>query len=167
MTAHNIVINSLEFARKSHAIHDTIAASQLTRLKERLASDAGSLDWSLVGEVLLGGELALNFELKGMLTVPCQRCLEPIQLDLNVKSKFILVKDDSEIPLEDEEIDDKDYLVASPEFDVMQLVEDEILLAIPYATKHDIKDCPAKDRLSELKAPNPFASLKDFKVVKN
>ena len=167
MTAHNIVINSLEFARKSHAIHDTIAASQLTRLKERLASDAGSFDWSLVGEVLLGGGLALNFELKGMLTVPCQRCLEPIQLDLNVKSKFILVKDESEIPLEDEEIDDKDYLVASAEFDVMRLVEDEILLAIPYATMHDIKDCPAKDRLSELKAPNPFASLKDFKAVKN
>ena len=167
MTAHNIVINSLEFARKSHAIHDTIAATQLTRLKERLASDAGSLDWSLVGEVLLGGGLALNFELKGMLTVPCQRCLESIELDLNVKSKFILVKDESEIPLEDEEIDDKDYLVASEEFDVMQLVEDEILLAIPYATMHDIKDCPAKDRLSELKASNPFASLKDFKAVKN
>ena len=167
MTAHNIVINSLEFARKSHAIHDTIAASQLTRLQERLSSDAGSLDWSLAGEVSASGELALNFELKGMLTVSCQRCLEPIQLDLNVKSKFILVKDESEIPLEDEEMDDKDYLVASPEFDVMQLVEDEILLAIPYATKHDIKDCPAKDRLSELKAPNPFASLKDFKVVKN
>ena len=167
MTAHNIVINSLEFARKSHAIHDTIAASQLMRLKERLAFDAGSLDWSLVGEVLLGGGLALNFELKGMLTVPCQRCLESIELDLNVKSKFILVKDESEIPLEDEEIDDKDYLVASAEFDVMQLVEDEILLAIPYATMHDIKDCPAKDRLSELKASNPFASLKDFKAVKN
>ena len=167
MTAHNIVINSLEFARKSHAIHDTIAASQLMRLKERLAFDAGSLDWSLVGEVLLGGGLALNFELKGMLTVPCQRCLESIELDLNVKSKFILVKDESEIPLEDEEIDDKDYLVASEEFDVMQLVEDEILLAIPYATMHDIKDCPAKDRLSELKASNPFASLKDFKAVKN
>jgi uncharacterized protein len=167
MTAHNNVINSLEFARKSHAIHDTIAATQLTRLKERLASDAGSLDWSLVGEVLLGGGLALNFELKGMLTVPCQRCLESIELDLNVKSKFILVKDESEIPLEDEEIDDNDYLVASAEFDVMQLVEDEILLAIPYATMHDIKDCPAKDRLSELKAPHPFASLKDFKAVKN
>jgi uncharacterized protein len=167
MTAQNIVINSLEFARKSHAIHDTIAASQLMRVKERLASDVGSLDWSLVGGVLSGGESTLHFELKGTLAASCQRCLEPIQLDLNIKSKFILVKDESEIPLKDEEIDDKDYLVASAEFDVIQLVEDEILLAIPYATKHDIKDCPAKDRLSELKAPNPFASLKDFKAVKN
>ena len=167
MTAQNIVINSLEFARKSHAIHDTIAASQLMRVKERLASDAGSLDWSLVGEVSSSGEPTLHFELNGVLTGSCQRCLEPIQLDLNIKSKFILVKDESEISLEDEEMDDKDYLVASEEFDVTQLVEDEILLAIPYATMHDIKDCPAKDRLSELKAPNTFASLKDFKAVKN
>jgi uncharacterized protein len=167
MTAQNIVINSLEFARKSHAIHDTIAASHLMRVRERLASDVGSLDWSVVGGVSSSGESALHFELKGMLTVACQRCLEPIQLDLNIKSKFILVKDESEIPLEDEEMDDKDYLVASAEFDVMQLIEDEVLLAIPYAAMHDVKDCPAKDRLSELKAPNPFASLKDFKVVKN
>ena len=167
MTAHHIVINSLEFARKSHAIHDTIAASQLMRVKERLASDAGSLDWSLVGELSSSGESTLHFELKGMLTVSCQRCLEPIQLDLNIKSKFILVEDESQIPVEDEEMDDKDYLAASAELDVMQLIEDEVLLAIPYASMHDIEDCPASDRLSELKAPNPFAVLKDFKVVKN
>jgi hypothetical protein len=68
MTAQNIVINSLEFARKSHAIHDTIAASQLMRVKERLASDAGSLDWSLVGEVSSSGEPTLHFELNGVLT---------------------------------------------------------------------------------------------------
>ena len=167
MTAQHIVINSLEFARKSHAIHDTIAASQLMRVKERLASDVGSLDWSLVGGVLSGGEPTLHFELKGTLAASCQRCLEPIQLDLNIKSKFILVKDESEIPVEDEEMDDKDYLVADVEFDVMQLIEDEVLLAIPYAPMHDIKDCPAGDAASELKAPNPFAALKDFKVVKN
>jgi uncharacterized protein len=163
MTAQHIVINSLEFARKSHAIHDTIAASQLMRVKERLASDAGSLDWSLVGEVSSSGEPTLHFELNGVLTGSCQRCLEPIQLDLNIKSKFILVKDESKIPVEDEEVDDKDYLVADVAFDVMQLIEDEVLLAIPYAPMHSIKDCPAGDVVSELKAPNPFAALKDFK----
>jgi len=163
MTAQHIVINSLEFARKSHVIHDTIAASQLMRVKEKLASDAGSLDWSLLGEVSSSGEPTLHFELNGVLTIACQRCLEPIQLDLNIKSKFILVKDESEIPLEDEEVDDKDYLVADVAFDVMQLIEDEVLLAIPYAPMHNIKDCPAGDVVSELKAPNPFAALKDFK----
>jgi uncharacterized protein len=167
MTAHNMIINSLEFTRKSHAIHDTIAASRLLRVKEWLASDAESLDWSLVGEISASGESALNFELKGTLTAACQRCLAPIQLNLDIKSKFILVKDESEIPIEDDGMDDKDYLVADEAFDVMQLIEDEVLLAMPYAPMHDIKDCPAGDAVSELKAPNPFATLKDFKAVKN
>jgi len=166
MTAQHI-INSLEFARKSHAIHDTIAASQLMRIKDWLASNAGSLNWSLVGEISASGEPRLHFELNGILQVACQRCLEPIQLNLDLKSEFILVKDESEIPVVDEEVDDKDYLVADEAFDVMQLIEDEVLLAMPYAPMHDIKDCPAGDAVTKLKAPNPFATLKDFKVVKN
>ena len=51
--------------------------------------------------------------------------------------------------------------------DLLQLVEDEILLALPYAPKHEINDCAVKAEVNELKAPNPFAVLRDFKVVKS
>ena len=163
MTAQNLIINSLEFARKSHAIHDTIAPSQLGRVKEKLASQAGGLDFSLIGEALSDGEAALNFELKGTLAVACQRCLEPIELNLDIRSKFFLVRDESKIPVEDVDDDDKDYLVADEAFDVLQLVEDEVLLAMPFAPMHSPGDCPASDMVSELKTPSPFAGLKILK----
>ena len=47
------------------------------------------------------------------------------------------------------------------------MVEDEILLALPYAPKHEIKGCAVNAEVNEPKAPNPFAALRDFKVVKS
>ena len=160
MTAQHI-INSIEFTRKSLEIRDTIAHSELQRAKDALTSDTESLDWRLTGEIDVGGKAKLHLTLTGKVGVPCQRCLEPIS------SEFFLVKDESEIPSEEEDIEDHDYIIADAEMNVLQLVEDEILLALPFAPKHEIKDCAVKAEVSELKAPNSFAVLRDLKVVKS
>ena len=166
MTAQHI-INSLEFARKSLEIRDTIAHSDLQRAKDLLTPETESLYWRLSGEVSADKKARLHLTLTGNVAVPCQRCLEPMMIALSISSEFILVKDESEIPPEADDVEDHDYLVADAEMDVLQLVEDEILLALPYAPKHEIKDCAVKAEVNELKAPNPFAALRDFKVVKS
>ena len=166
MTAQHI-INSLEFARKSLEIRDTIAHSDLQRAKDLLTPETESLNWRLSGEVSADKKAKLNLTVTGNVAVSCQRCLEPMMIALNIDSEFILVKDDSEIPPEEDDIEDHDYLVAEAEMDVLELVEDEILLALPYSPKHEIKDCAVKAEVNELKAPNPFAALRDFKVVKS
>jgi uncharacterized protein len=166
MTAQHI-INSLEFARKSLEIRDTIAHSDLQRAKDLLANETESLNWRLSGEIGADKKARLHLRITGNVGVPCQRCLEPMLYALNIGSEFILVKDESEIPPEEVDIEDHDYIVADAEMDVLQLVEDEILLALPYAPKHEIKDCAVKAEVNELKAPNPFSALRDFKVVKS
>ena len=166
MTAQHI-INSLEFARKSLEIRDTIAHSDLQRAKDLLTPETGSLNWRLSGEFSADKKARLHLTLIGNVGVPCQRCLEPMIIALSISSEFILVKDESEIPPEEDDVEDHDYLVAEADMDVLQLVEDEILLALPYAPKHEIKDCAVKAEVNELKAPNPFAALRDFKVVKS
>ena len=67
---------------------------------------------------------------------------------------------------DDVDVDEYDYLVADAEMDVLALVEDEVLLTLPYAPKHSAEDCSVKSEQLEIKAPNPFAALRDFKVVK-
>ena len=166
MTAQHI-INSLEFARKSLEIRDTIAHSDLQRVKDLLTPETESLDWRLSGEISADKKARLHLSLTGNVAVPCQRCLEPMMIALSISSEFILVKDESEIPPEEDDVEDHDYLVAEAEMDVLQLVEDEILLALPYAPKHEIIDCAVKAEVNERKAPNPFAALRDFKVVKS
>ena len=166
MTAQHI-INSLEFARKSLEIRDTIAHSDLLRAKDLVTPETGILNWRLSGDISADKKARLHLAITGNVGVPCQRCLEPMMMALNVSSDFILVKDESEIPPEEDDIEDHDYLVSEAEMDVLQLVEDEILLALPYAPKHEIKDCAVNAEVNELKAPNPFAALRDFKVVKS
>ena len=161
------IINSLEFARKSLEIRDTIAHSDLQRAQDLLIPETGRISWRLSGEVSAYKKAMLHLTLTGNVSVPCQRCLAPMVVALNIQSEFILVKDASEIPPEEDDVEDHDYLVAETEMNVLQLVEDEILLALPYAPKHEIKDCAVKAEVNELKAPNPFAVLQDFKVVKN
>ena len=165
MTAQHI-INSLEFARKKLEIHGTIENSQLLRARDLMSSHAGIIEWALSGSVGLDGKSKLTLLIKGVVQMPCQRCLESVNVDLNLKSEFILVRDDSEIPSEDDDVDEYDYLVADAEMDVLALVEDEVLLTLPYAPKHSVKDCSVKSEQLETKAHNPFAALRDFKVVK-
>jgi uncharacterized protein len=50
---------------------------------------------------------------------------------------------------------------------VLDLVEDEILLALPYAPKHDEAECGTHGTLNELKKPSPFAILQGLKTGKN
>ena len=166
MTAQHI-INSIEFAKKSLEIRDTIARSDLQRVKDLLTSETEALGWRLAGEVGADKKARLHLSISGIVGVPCARCLESMLITLDIHSEFILVKDESEIPSEEDDVEDHDYIVAEAEMDVLQLVEDEILLALPYAPKHDIKDCAVKAEVNELKAPNPFAVLRDLKVVKS
>jgi uncharacterized protein len=165
MTAQHI-INGLEFARKKLEIHGTIENSQLIRARDLMSSHTGIVKWALSGSVGLDGKSKLTLLIKGVVQMPCQRCLESVSVDLNLKSEFILVRDDSEIPSEDDDVDEYDYLVADAEMDILTLVEDEVLLTLPYAPKHIVEDCSVKSKQLETKVPNPFAALRDFKVVK-
>ena len=164
------VINSIEFARKALEIHDRIAVSQFSRLRDLLADTAGEVDYRLTGGSNIAGKPVLRLRVQGGLMLPCQRCLEPFEFELDIDSSFIIVADEAEIPMvsEDEEVlDDDDYLVADAQMQVLDLVEDEILLALPYAPRHDPVQCGASGRLDELKKPSPFAVLQGLKTGKN
>ncbi|OAM52995.1 hypothetical protein A7981_06075 [Methylovorus sp. MM2] len=162
-----MIINNIEFARKALEFHDTIAVSQFLRLHDAIASDKGALNWHLLGSVDSGGKMTLQLQVQGSLELICQRCLEPFEFNLDIYSKFILVMNESDIPSEDDDSGDEDYLLADTQMQVNELIEDEILLALPLAPKHDDEDCSASDKVNALKKPSPFAVLQGLKTGKN
>lgn len=161
------VINSFDFARKALEIHGTIFASQFSRLSGLLASDKGAVDFWLKGGIDAEGRSGLELQVQGALMLSCQRCLEPFEFELDVVASFVLVSDESSLPSEEDEPDDRDYLVADAHLQVIGLIEDELLLAIPLAPKHADNECAASDKLDELKKPSPFAVLKGMKTGKS
>ncbi len=166
MTAQHI-INNIEFARKAYEIHDTIADSHLSRLGESLAEVGNQLSWGLVGGVAADSKPWLRLKVVGKLMLCCQRCLEPMQYDLDLESLFFLVPDEGSIPLDEDNLDDQEYLVADEKMQVLDLLEDEILLALPLAPKHDPNECRASGSAEGAVKPNPFDVLKAFKANKS
>lgn len=116
--------------------------------------------------------LHLSFKLVGEVWLTCQRCLQPVLIELTDGYDIALLNDDSQIRLIDDEQDhlllDEIITEQTPErlLPLKKLVEDEILLKVPMAPKHD--DCEmATTQFGEIpeeaESENPFAALAALK----
>lgn len=164
-----LVINNMEFARKALELHDRIAVSHFSRVRDLLDTTEGEIEWRLSGYVNASGRPMLNLQIQGDVQLRCQRCLEPFRYTLDTQTAYLLVADEAAIPLasDEEALAEEEYLAADMQMHVLDLIEDEILLALPYAAKHDEAQCGAGDTLDELKKPNPFAVLQGLKSGKS
>jgi uncharacterized protein len=76
----------------------------------------------------------------GVLRLQCQRCLGALEHPLEILNKLLLVTaGESAAGVLDEE--DSEWVEASGNLDVASLVEDEILLSLPYAPRHEEGSC--------------------------
>ncbi|MDA8454571.1 YceD family protein [Acidovorax sp. GBBC 3334] len=149
---------------------------------ERLAQEAKGLhpdllvDWQAHGEVRtthgIGGQIWLRLAVKAAFPMTCQRCLGPVDVPLEVEREFRFVADEATAEALDDE-SEEDLLALSREFNLRELIEDELLMALPLVPRHD--ECPAPvpmessdDDFEEANAdkPNPFAALASLKASK-
>ena len=66
--------------------------------------------------------------------MPCQRCLDPIQVPIAIDAELQLAENMREISEADDGID---RVLASRNMDVAWLVEDEVILELPIAARHE------------------------------
>lgn len=101
-------------------------------------------------------------------TLICQRCTDDFELELAIDFLFSPVKN-AEAAEELPSYYDAIELDENGEVNLRELVEDELLLAIPLIPRHKLKDCqsPADSVWGELPEehdkPNPFDVLKKLK----
>lgn len=130
------------------------------------AASDGSAVWQAHGSLLpvTGGEAEIWLELQSEADVPlqCQRCLQAMSESLSVQRRFRFVRNEEDALRLDEESED-DVLVLPARLDLLELLEDELILALPIVPRHD--ECPMPLPLpaqvddDEVPAPNPFAAL--------
>lgn len=105
----------------------------------------------------------------GVLWQTCQRCLDPVAVSLAVDSELALLEDENHVALLDEgtEIILIDELTDDNKLWLLSMIEDELLVDLPLAPKHD--DCEmAVTEVGELpeavaEKENPFAVLASLK----
>lgn len=139
---------------------------------ETSPADVSDVGWQLRGErrTLRGGAVQFWLHLRATtsLALECQRCLRPVTVPIEVERSFLFVAGDAEAAQADAELDD-DVLALSRAFDVRQLVEDELLLALPLVPRHDLCPVPLvhtdadQGTVSDDARPNPFAVLRGLK----
>ena len=153
-----IVIDSLVFAREARSLQGELPVAELTRVLDLLASSAGFISYRIDGSVGESGRPRLLMQLDGRLSVCCQRCLEGISYPLKVRNVLEFVDDEDDLTQEEIEDDSMDFLPAQSEVDVVALIEDEIILSLPSAPRHESCALPESQQgASEL---SPFSVLK-------
>jgi uncharacterized protein len=162
-------IDTADFTRRGERAHGRLALPALARLASMLEPGDAELGWRLEGRSLLRPDGSrqgfLQLRLEGRVPMRCVRCLEPVEVALDVSRDYRLVS--SEAQAEAEDLDDEafDLLVGGRGFDVAGLVEDEAIMALPPAPRHD--DC--RTAAASPEAPDgsgtrrPFESLKGWR----
>jgi uncharacterized protein len=134
------VIDSLEFARTGQILQGSLAVPELKRLKESLADDQGQIDFAVKGARDARRRPVLTLEISGNLHLQCQRCLGLLEYSLRLSNTLLLVGA-GEVAAGDLDDEDAEWIEASGELDVAMLVEDEIILSLPYAPRHEEGTC--------------------------
>jgi len=138
-----VVIDGIEFARNGKQLSGDLEIGSLERLRESLSSGEGAVEYSIRGGQNPKGRPMLHLSVKGTLSLTCQRCLGPLAFPVDVQSDLLLLQDESEFADIVDEEDDVDAVVAAPRMSVAALVEDELILALPYAPRHAQGACSA------------------------
>jgi uncharacterized protein len=141
-----------EFARSGRQAAGAVRVSQLPRMLNEVPADAPDRDtlftWQAEGSTQPelqddGTEAAqpyLRLALHGSAWIECQRCLAPYEQSFDVEATYRLVATEAEaeeFPLDEDELD---VIVGSRQFDLIDLIEEELLLSLPLVPKHDV--CP-------------------------
>jgi uncharacterized protein len=136
------VIDSVDFAQAARELHGTVPLLGLLRLQDSLVHDADArLRYVLRGGSDAQGRLFLSIEIKGMLTLRCQRCLEKMAYPLELANTLRLMRQAEVRMPEDDDPLAPECIDALHELDIVELIEEEVLLALPYAPRHEDAAC--------------------------
>lgn len=111
----------------------------LPRLEEQVAAPGGQVDWSIRGTKDAEGRAALAVAIEGRVPMTCQRCLGVVEVPVAQQTLLLLARSDAELVSLDE-ASEHEVVVAREPLDPQVLVEDELLLTLPFAPRHE-DDC--------------------------
>jgi uncharacterized protein len=161
-----LVIDAFEFCRLKERLDGEAPVADLKRLAADCVNPSTSLRWSLQGGSDALGHPQLTMSVEGSVQLICQRCVKPMDYSFASESRLLLANSEEQADGIEEAIADDtiDVIVGSRAMKVMELVEDEALLALPLSPRHET--CPDKaaiEVLDEIKKPSPFEILKNIK----
>lgn len=180
-------IDAFEFARRGRSQAGVFSVHRLQRLLDGLADqpsvelielngapeEPGLVRYVLIGQLNASGRPQLVLRVQAKILLECQRCLGPMVLSVDRETAFDLVRREADLgeeSFDEDSLDEPEKLVGSRQFDVLDLIEDELILEVPYVPRHeqctDMAETESDDSvLDEGKERlSPFAVLEQLKT---
>ena len=155
-----VIADPFEFARRGNRLSGSVEFKLMPRLLGELVDAKGEVTVEIQGSEV-DGDCFLDVSIDAAPRVACQRCLKPQMLDLELDARFLLVLPGQPMPDDGLEDDSFDPIVVERNLDMLALVEDELLLALPLSPRHDICDNPQPRERDD--SASPFAALANLR----
>lgn len=157
----SVAVDSREFVCGRRVIEGAVPLTRLQRLSDLLLDLDGNLAVTLEGWQDADRVSWLRLTVTGQVNMRCQRCLGSVSWPLDIVSLLRLVGPGEAWPDEDLADDGVDAIAAENELDVLSLVEDEVLLALPIAPRH--QQCESPQAAEKEYGSSPFMALAALK----
>ncbi|MBW8720763.1 MAG: DUF177 domain-containing protein [Polaromonas sp.] len=168
------------FAQEGVALNESTPLQNLERLAQEtqgLQPDS-AVKWQARAELRpragVDDDVWLHLAAEATVPLTCQRCMGVVETPVEVDQwyRFVATED---IAMAEDDQSEEDLLVMEPQFDLLAVLEDELLMALPLVPMHE--QCPVTPKLQvgeadmaaepdSGKKPNPFAVLAQLKVKK-
>ena len=175
-------------AMSTQARTDAVYPHELARKHGRFTGEISIAAFPRLGAFVLGDGCAsvdLNFarddesrsrvrgSVRVLLELQCQRCLLPVERTLDVQIDICVVASDAQAYELANEIEP--FVLDEESISIVELIEDDLLLALPSQVCVAYEDCPNRPQLSFPRAsapdkevtkqarPNPFDVLAEMK----
>ena len=153
-------------AMQGGEISGQTTVSALPRLAEFRQSQDSPVTVELRFDRDQDGRYLVRGTIDTRLHLACQRCLDPVECEVSAQVELALVWSEEQIASLPERYDP--WLMSDDKLVLADMLEEELLLALPLAPVHDV--CPAPLPTPEAdkaeaqgKADNPFAVLAELK----
>jgi uncharacterized protein len=163
-------IDPWHFCAKGKTLQGRLALRELKRLVPLLASPEGEAAFTLEFLEDADGRAVVHGEIRADAQVVCQRCLEAMTWRVVQAVDLALARSIDEVDRLPEHLDP--LLVQVELLDPREILEDELILALPTAPRHSQAHCAARPgeadavsarRDEDAKRESPFAVLSTLK----
>ena len=156
-------IDSLDFAHNGRELRGITPLAEMSRLQDMLAAPEGEISYVVRGLPEKDGKPMLEVTVNGLCQLRCQRCLNGYTYPVKLVSRLLLTRAAEWDELSIEESDEVDSITADKRLDVLNMIEEEILLSLPFAPKHPSGACQSVEEGRNQPDRNPFAVLAGLK----
>ena len=156
-------------------LHASEPLQHFARLRDMLESPPDESEWGNV-EIDLNcfideqGKRRIDGHVQADVMIPCQRCLQPMAY--RIDSEFAVAAVWSEEQAENLPKHLDPYVVGEGPQDVRGLIEDELIISLPYVSYHELDECAAtphlqtgSEEVDAVAAASPPEKENPFKVL--